>query len=89
MNEGLFYGVFFTGIILNYLVKLTIESKGNKLERHNLREGIIMGVSAYLLYQTFVFPEISSQARVIDTILGMSALVAGAVFFIKGKLRSD
>jgi hypothetical protein len=89
MNEGLFYGLFFTGILLNYAVKLNIESKGNKLERSNLREGLIMGVSAYLLYQTFVFPEISTQARVVDSMLGFSSLIAGGVFFVKGRLKRD
>ena len=50
MNEGLFYGLFFTGILINYGVKLNLESKGSKLERSTVREGLIMGVSAYLLY---------------------------------------
>jgi uncharacterized membrane protein YagU involved in acid resistance len=89
MNEGLFYGLFFTGILLNYAVKLNLECKGKILERSNLREGAIMGVLAYLLYQTIVFPEMSTQARVIDSVLGLSSLIAGGVFFVKGRLRRD
>jgi hypothetical protein len=89
MNEGLFYGLFFTGIIINYIAKLNLESKGNRLARNNVREGLIMGVSAYLLYQTLVVPEIMVRVRVIDAILGLSALITGAVFFIKGKLKGD
>jgi hypothetical protein len=88
MDEGLFYGLFFLGIIINYTVKLNLESKGKRLERSNLREGMIMGVSVYLLYQTLLFPEIPTQAKAIDTILGLAALVAGAVFFIKGKAKT-
>jgi hypothetical protein len=89
MNEGMFYGLFFTGILLNYAVKLNIESKGNKLDRSNLREGIVMGVSAYPLYQTIVVTEISTQARVIDSALGLSSFIAGGVFFVNGRLRRD
>ncbi len=89
MNEGLFFCLIFTGILLNYAVKLNIEFKGKILERSNLREGAIMGVSAYLLYQTIVFPEMSTQARVIDSVLGLSSLIAGGVFFVKGRLRRD
>lgn len=85
MNEGLFYGLFFTGILSNYLVKLNLESKGSKLERSTVREGLIMGVSAYLLYQTILSSEISTQTRVIDTILGLSSLIAGGLFFVKGR----
>ena len=85
MNEGLFYGLFFTGILINYGVKLNLESKGSKLERSTIREGLIMGVSAYLLYQTIVFPEMPIPSRVIDTLLGFSALIAGGVFFVKGR----
>ena len=89
MNEGLFYGLFFTGILINYVVKLRIESKGSKLERSTVREGLIAGVSAYLLYQTIVFPEMPIQSRVVVTILGLSSLIAGGVFFVKGRLRRD
>jgi hypothetical protein len=85
MNEGLFYGLFFTGILINYVVKLSLESKGSKLERSTVREGLIMGVSGYLLYQTIVFPEMSIQAKVVVTILGFSSLIAGVVFFVKGR----
>lgn len=86
MDEGIFYGLFFTGILINYSLKLHLESKGSKLERSNIREGIIMGVSAYLLYQTVAFPGIPIPGRVIDAILGLSALIAGGFFFIKGRL---
>jgi hypothetical protein len=85
MNEDLFYGLFFTGILLNYAVKLNLEGKGKILERSNLKEGAIMGVSAYLLYQTVVFPEMSTQARVIDSVLGLSSLITGGVFFVRGR----
>ncbi len=44
-----------------------------------------MGVSAYLLYQTILSSEISTQTRVIDTILGLSSLIAGGLFFVKGR----
>jgi hypothetical protein len=87
MNEGLFYGLFFTGILINYLVKLSLESKGSKLERSIIREGLIMGISAYLLYQTIVSPETSTQARVVDSVLGLLSLIAGGVFFVKGRMR--
>ena len=89
MNEGVFYGLFFMGILTNYILKLNLENKGNRLERSIIREGIIMGVSAYLLYETMAIPEISTQARVIDTMLGILSLALGAVFFVKGKLRRD
>jgi hypothetical protein len=89
MNEGLFFCLFFTGILLSCAVKLNIECKGKMLERSNLREGAIMGISAYLLYQTIVFPEMSTQARVIDSILGLSSLITGGVFFVKGRLMQD
>jgi hypothetical protein len=85
MNEGLFYGMFFTGILINYAVKLNLESKGKKLERSTAREGLIMGVSAYLLYQVFVFPEMSTRLKVIDSILGLLSIIAGGIFFIKGR----
>ena len=85
MNEGLFYGLFFTGILINYVVKLRLESKGSKLERSTVREGLIMGVSAYLLYQAIVFPEMSIQAKVVVTLLGLSSLMAGGIFFVKGR----
>jgi hypothetical protein len=48
-----------------------------------------MGISAYLLYQTVVSPEMSTQARVIDFVLGLLSLIAGGVFFVKGRLRRD
>jgi hypothetical protein len=89
MNEAMFYGLFFTGILINYLVKLNLESKGDKLERSNMREGVIMGVSAYLLYQTLVLPEISTQARIVDLILGILSLTLGAAFFMKGRVRRE
>ena len=86
MDEGIFYGLFFTGILINYSLKLHLENKGSRLERGNIREGIIMGVSAYLLYQTMALPEIPFPGRVIAAILGLAALVAGGVFFVRGRL---
>jgi hypothetical protein len=56
MNEGLFYGLFFTGILINYVVKLRLESKGSKLERSTVREGLIIGVSAYTPLPDHCFP---------------------------------
>jgi hypothetical protein len=89
MDEGVFYGLFFTGILLNYVVKLNLENKGDRLKRSNIREGVIMGVSAYILYQAIVFPGIPIHGRSIDTVLGLSSLIAGGVFFVKGRLRQD
>ncbi len=89
MNEGTFYGLFFIGILTNYIIKFNLERKGNRLERNFIREGIIMGVSAFLLYQTLVFPDISTQARVIDTMLGLLSLAVAVTFFIKGRRRRD
>lgn len=45
MDQAVFYGLFFTGIVFNYAVKLHLENRGGKLERSNIRDGIIMGVS--------------------------------------------
>lgn len=89
MNEGLFYGLFFTGILINYVVKLNLESKGNKLERSNIREGVIMGVSAYLLYQALVLQGIPIHVKVIDTVLGLASLIAGGAFFVKGRQKRE
>jgi hypothetical protein len=89
MNEGMFYGLFFIGILTNYIIKLNLERKGNRLERNNIREGMIMGVSAYLLYQTLVIPDISTQTRAIDSVLGVLSLALGAVFFMRGRPRRD
>jgi hypothetical protein len=87
MNEGLFYGLFFTGILLNYVLKLNLERKGSKLERSNLREGLVLGVTAYLFYQASVHPEISGWVRAIDLVLGILSVAAAALFFLKGRLR--
>jgi hypothetical protein len=85
MNEGVFYGLYFIGILLNYGFKLKIEREGNRVERSNLREGVITGVTAYLFYQSLVVPGIAIHVRVLDAMLGLLSLVAGGVFFIKGK----
>lgn len=85
MDQAVFYGLFFTGIVFNYAVKLHLDNKGGNLERSNIREGIIMGVSAYLLYQTMAFPGIPIHGRIIDAVLGLAALITGGVFFIRGR----
>ncbi len=87
MNEGLFYGLFFTGILLNYVLKLKLERKGSKLERSNLREGLVMGVTAYLFYQASVHSEIFGWVRAIDLVLGILSVSAAALFFLRGRLR--
>ena len=87
MNEGMFYALFFIGILTNYIVKLNLENKGTALERNNVREGIITGVSAYLLYQVVVIPDISTQTKVIDLLLGILSLALAVIFFVKGRHR--
>lgn len=89
MDEGIFYGLFFAGILLNYVLKLNLEKKGNTLARSNVREGVIMGVSTYLLYQVLVLPGIPTPGRVVDALLGVGSLIAGGIFFVKGRLRRD
>lgn len=85
MDEGRVYALYFLAILFNYGMKLKLERGGKKVPRNNIREGIITGVSLYLLYQSIVLPRIVLHIKVIDIILGISALAAGAIFFLKDK----
>ena len=85
MEEAVFYGLFFAVILFNYIVKMGIEKRGGVVRRSNLREGAVFGISIYLLHQTLIHPGISVQTKVVNTALGVACIVAGAVFFIKGR----
>lgn len=85
MQEGMFYGVYFVIILFTYVVKLRLEKEGYKAARSYVREGVISGVTIYLLYQTLMLHGISTRMKVVDGVLGISALVAGAVFFLRRK----
>jgi len=58
MNEGLFYALFFTGTLINYAVKLNLESRGHKLACNSLREGATIIVWSYLFYPAGVSQDV-------------------------------
>lgn len=85
MDDDLIYGVYFTVILFNYIVKMWIERKGTAIPRSVAREGIITGFTVYMLYRALAIPEVPPHMRVVYAILGVSACLAAAVFFITGK----
>jgi hypothetical protein len=86
MDEGIFYGLFFGALLFNYHTKLKLEREGAKVERSNVREGILCGLCSYTLYQAITLASIPTAAKVVDTLLGIAALAACCFFFLKGRL---
>ncbi len=89
MDEGVIYGLYFAAILFNYVMKLKIERGGHGVQRSNVREGVVSGLTIYLIHQVLTLPGIAMYVRVIDTVLGGLSLAAGGAFFIKGRLRPD
>ncbi len=87
MEEGTIYCLFFAGVLFNYIIKLRLENGGHTVGRSNAREGVVCGISAYLLYQILVQPEIPIHLRITGVILGLSSLLIGAFFFLQGRWR--
>ena len=85
MDEAMVYGLFFAAVLYNYVMKLRLERQGTRVERSTPREGIIFGLTAYMLYQAIQLPGIPPAVMTLETVLGASSLVAGTVFFMRAR----